>query len=280
MVTTTAWIPSQNPNLGNAVVSGQATIDAGETETLNIPCGGRSVVRIGIPTITSANLTFNVTPYPGATARLLTDASGAAVTITAGTGDITVDVPELSGAYGFTIISSATQVSAVAFEVQCIGAYPGLALTNTSLNITDQYTQVAQDFADVSSGANSWTTGHSPITLFSVTGLVMARVVGVVGDTQLTSTGGTGTAAIGVTGATGALIAATTANGTSNFVAHAVWVDTTPAVLAEAMPLNGGWFLVNSDIILTIATNSFTAGNITLYCQFIPVSSDGLVVAA
>jgi hypothetical protein len=257
-----------------------ATIDINETASLAIPCGGRAVVRIGIPTITSANLTFSVTPYPGATARLLKDSSGTAVTITAGTGNFTVDVPELAGAYAFTIISSASQGAARAFQVQCIGSSPELALTNTSLAISDQWTTVPKAFADISTGADSWTTGHSPITLFTVTGLVMVRVFGKVGAVQLTSTGGTGTAAIGVAGATGALIAATTANGTTNFVAGAVWVDTTPAVLAEAMPLNGGWFLCNSNIILTIATNSFTAGDPTLYCQYIPVSTDGAVVAA
>ncbi len=268
---------AQNPN---TYISGTATIDAANTASLTVPCGGRSVVWIGVPTLDSTNITFTVQPYPGATFRTLKNAAGSTVTITASTGGFAIAVPELTGCFAFTIVTTATQNSARAFQIDIVGDTPALALTNTLQNTTAQWTTVPQAFADVSAGANSWTTGHSPITLFTVTGSVLARVVGVVGATPLTSTAGTGTAAIGVAGATGALIAATTANGTSNFVAGAVWVDTTPTVLAEAMPLNGGWFLVNSNIILTIATNSFTAGAITLYCQYIPLSTTGLVVAA
>ncbi len=277
MVTTTAFILGQNQP---AFLSGTSTIDASETASLGIPCNGRSVVRIGIPTIDSANLTFNVVPSPGATARLLKAADGTTVTVTAGTGGFSTVVPQLSGAYSFTIISSATQNSARAFEIECVGSNAALAITNSTLSVSQLYQQAIEAFADVSTGANSWTTGHSPLTLFTVTGTVLARVFGVVGATPLTSTSNTGTAAVGVTGATGAFLAATTINGSTNFVASAAWVDTTPSVTAEALASSSGWTLCTGNIILTIATNSATAGAITLYCQWLPVSSDGLVVAA
>ncbi len=58
--------------------------------------------------------------------------------------------------------------------------------------------------ADVSAANSSgaWTTGNSPITLFTVTGLVIMRVYGR-STTLVTSTSNTGTLALGITGTTG-----------------------------------------------------------------------------
>lgn len=125
MATTTAFI-QRSPATGSAFhgyVAGQATIDSGETATLDIPCGGRSVVRIGVGTITNSTLTFNVTPYSGATARLLKDTAGAAVTVAISTGGWVTTVPELSGCYAFTIITAA-QTGGAVFDIQCVGTEP------------------------------------------------------------------------------------------------------------------------------------------------------------
>jgi len=125
MATTTAFI-QKSPETGSAFhgyVAGQATIDSGETATLDIPCGGRSVVRIGVGTLTSSTLTFNVTPYSGATARLLKDTAGAAVAVAISTGGWVTTVPELSGCYAFTIIT-ATQTGGAVFDIQCVGTEP------------------------------------------------------------------------------------------------------------------------------------------------------------
>lgn len=124
----------------------------------------------------------------------------------------------------------------------------------------------------------AWTTANSPITLWTVTGSIRARVYGVVGATQFTSTAGTGTLAIGAAGATGAFIAATTANGTTNFVANAAWVDTTPTVVAE-LEAQATWVVLTGNIILTIATNNMTAGAVNLYLDWLPVSAGATVVS-
>jgi hypothetical protein len=130
--------------------------------------------------------------------------------------------------------------------------------------------------------ATTLTTGASPVTLFNVTGDVMARVYATV-QTGLTSTSNNGTLAVGVTGNTGAFLAATTMDGT-NFPTGAVWAgDTSPTVKAEVLsaaalnrcPIAGG-----ADIIATVATNSATAGAITFYCEWFPLSPDGDVQAA
>lgn len=138
---------------------------------------------------------------------------------------------------------------------------------------TTKYTQPTVQSAT----PTAWTTANSPVNLFTVTGSVLCRVYGVVGATPLNSTAGTGTLAIGVTGNTGALIAATTANGTTNFVANAAWVDTTPTVTAEAMAA-ATWTVLTGNIILTVATNNMTAGAIVVYCDWIPLTAGANVV--
>ena len=129
-----------------------------------------------------------------------------------------------------------------------------------------------------SSGA--WNTGT--ITLFTVTGLVLCRVYGRV-TTLVTSTANTGTLALGIAGTTGLYIAATTANGSTNFIANSIWLDNAPTVLGKALPSLSNTLNVaqsNANIILTIATNNMTAGGMEIYCDWVPVSSDGNVVAA
>lgn len=134
----------------------------------------------------------------------------------------------------------------------------------------------------IAAAGTSFTTGASPVTLFNVTGDVLARVYATV-QTGLTSTSNNGTLAIGVTGNTGAFLAATTMDGT-NFPTGAAWAgDTSPTVKAEALSsaaLNYCLVAGGADVIATVATNSATAGAITFYCEYIPLSSDGAVVAA
>ncbi len=117
------------------------------------------------------------------------------------------------------------------------------------------------------------TTGATGITtLFTVTGVVGVRIFGVVSGTDVT---GSGTIEVGISGNTAALLAQTT--GTALDVGE-VWIDTAPATI-EALPaiqiIGAG-----QDIIQTIATDTLTAGTITYYLLWVPISSDGNVVAA
>ena len=125
----------------------------------------------------------------------------------------------------------------------------------------------------------AWTTANSPVTLWTVTGSIVARVYGVVGATPFASTSSTGTLAIGVASATGAFIAATTANGT-NLIASTAWMDNAPTVTAKVLAaIPAAWVLVTGNIILTIATNSMTAGAINLFCDWMPVTAGATVVS-
>lgn len=133
----------------------------------------------------------------------------------------------------------------------------------------------------ITAAATSFTTAASPVTLFNVGGLVWVRLFGTI-ETALTSTGTNGTIAIGVSGNTGALIAATTADGT-NFPTGAVWAgDTSPTVKSEVLTsvaLNGA-LIYATPIIATIATNSMTAGALTFYCEWRPLSQQAYVIPA
>lgn len=131
--------------------------------------------------------------------------------------------------------------------------------------------------ADVTA-VTAWVTGNSPITVFTVTGTVLLTCFGVV-TTALTSTGANGTLALGTADAAGAIIAATTVNGTILHTAGQIWTSTGGVQTIYALPASGAWFAVSgSNIVLTIATNSMTAGGMTLYCIWTPLSTGAGVV--
>lgn len=107
-------------------------------------------------------------------------------------------------------------------------------------------------------------------TLFTVTGTVLVNVFGFC----TSDLAGTGTIEVGVSGSTAALCNQQTATSIDN---HEVWHD---AVLAIGGSVAGHWHAIDQSIIQTIATNTVSGGTITYYCEWVPLSSDGNVVAA
>lgn len=135
--------------------------------------------------------------------------------------------------------------------------------------------------AAIQSAPGAWTQGNSPLTLFTVTGTVFARVYGIVGGTAFTSTGGLGTVSVGAAGTVQLFLPTTAANAVgAQLGIGTVWVGATPLVLA-AVPLLGNltWAFINATpIIATIATADMTAGAITMYCDYVPISAGSGVV--
>ena len=135
--------------------------------------------------------------------------------------------------------------------------------------------------ADVTA-VTAWSTANSPVTLFTVTGAVLARVYAY-STAAMTSVSNTGTLAVGVAGATTAFLGTTTIN-TTNFptAGGEAWVDTSATLKVEPLPGTSGWQLLvdGTDIILTIVTNNMDAGGMVVVCDWIPLSSDGAVAAA
>ena len=118
------------------------------------------------------------------------------------------------------------------------------------------------------------TTGATgATTLFTVTGTVAVRVFGVCGLTLV----GAATLEVGITGAT-AIILAQIANATT-LATDEIYTDATPTTKVEALPSQ---LIIGNgqDIIQTIGSTALTAGQLTYYCLWTPISADGNVVAA
>lgn len=111
-------------------------------------------------------------------------------------------------------------------------------------------------------------TGAS--TLFTVTGTVALRIFAVTSGSDLT---GSGTLEVGIAGNTAALIAQTAATAID---VGEFWYGTSP-VTVGVMP--NQFMLAGTSIIQTIATDTVTAGTLTYYCIWAPVSTNGDVVA-
>lgn len=110
-------------------------------------------------------------------------------------------------------------------------------------------------------------------TLFTVTGCVAVRVFGVCGLTLE----GAATLEVGITNDT-AVILAQIANATA-LATDELYLDATPTTKVEAMP-NRLIIGNGQDIIQTIGSTALTAGSLTYYCVWAPISTNGNVVAA
>ncbi len=107
-------------------------------------------------------------------------------------------------------------------------------------------------------------------TLFTVTGTVSINLWAIC-TTDVT---GTGSLTVGVAGSTAALCSTQTA---SSITAHKVWQGSSLAIAAN-VGLNQ--YITDQSVIQTIASNTATAGVVTYYCTWIPITADGNVVAA
>lgn len=139
---------------------------------------------------------------------------------------------------------------------------------------------VSDHLPRLTSKAYAALAGYDTAAAFTVTGDVKVQVFGIVGATGITSTSGTTTLSVGTTEAAAGIIAASTVDNTQ-FAATDVWVDATPANDVEGIAAQD-WHIIGggADIILTRSVDDLTAGTLTLYCYWVPLSSDGNVVAA
>lgn len=107
-------------------------------------------------------------------------------------------------------------------------------------------------------------------TLFTVTGVVLARVFAYC-TVDLAST--TGTIEVGVAGNTAGLIAQTTA---TQIDVGEFWLDTGPS--ASELITSNPRVITSATIIETVATADITGGALTYHCLWRPISENGLVV--
>lgn len=115
-------------------------------------------------------------------------------------------------------------------------------------------------------------TGN-PATLFTVTGSVLMKLWGIC---SVDLVGATATVSVGTALSTTGLIASTTA---TNIDANEIWYDATPDTSIELSSVLTEK-IVSQNVIQTVGTANVTAGAITYYCMWKPLSADGNVVAA
>jgi len=116
-----------------------------------------------------------------------------------------------------------------------------------------------------------------PVTLFTVTGQVVVKVVPVC-TTSLTFDANA-TIEVGIGG--GSEIVATTDLTTEGLAAKEIWHDATPDSEIEALSVMKEFIITDgNDITLDCGVANVTGGVITFYCFWYPLSSDGNVVAA
>lgn len=122
------------------------------------------------------------------------------------------------------------------------------------------------------------TGAQATYTIFTITGDVALCVVGLC-QVTLTSAGAP-TIELGIAGNTAALIAQTAG---LDLDQYETWQDAVPEANPGAVDLFGGarQFVVanGANAILTIATADLTAGNIDFHAFWLPLSTDGNVVA-
>lgn len=119
-------------------------------------------------------------------------------------------------------------------------------------------------------------TGATPISVFTVTGDVVMAVVGVV-KTALTTSDAI-TAELGVSGATTAFIAQVA--DATGLAINEIWHDASPDATIELESVWADRIVSNGQDVILTTTGTVTDGDITFYCRWYPLSSDGAVVAA
>ncbi len=114
---------------------------------------------------------------------------------------------------------------------------------------------------------------QDPLTLFTVTGRVLMRVIGFC---TVDLAGASATLEVGTALTTAGLIAQTTA---TNIDANEIWHDATPDASVELSTV-ATQKIVSQDVIMTTATADITAGAIQFVCYWFPLTPDSKVVAA
>jgi len=120
-----------------------------------------------------------------------------------------------------------------------------------------------------------------PYTLFKVDGNVVIRGFWGVVNTAVVSDSNTGTLEVGVTGNTAKLIAQTTA-GSGTLAQGDVITDAGAETGIDVEASSGALLFVarGADIIETLATNNFTAGQIDWFCIWAPAEPGAALTPA
>lgn len=113
------------------------------------------------------------------------------------------------------------------------------------------------------------------LNLFTVTGDVIVKILTVC--TVNVVSAAAGNVNVGTAAAPTAILPATVA---STLIAREIWHDASPDAEIEALSVISEYFITDGNDIVLVCSAQIDSGNLTFYCYFTPVSSDGWVVAA
>ena len=117
--------------------------------------------------------------------------------------------------------------------------------------------------------------GAGPVTLFTVTGSVMVNLVCVC--MVSVTTPGAETVEVGIAGATAVLIAQVLG---ANIIAGEIWHDATPDAEIELSSVVRESIISDGNNIVLTQSGNVSTGTLDFYCNWAPLSADGLVVPA
>jgi len=119
-------------------------------------------------------------------------------------------------------------------------------------------------------------------TLFTITGTVLLRLVAVCVQAPTASAGIT-LACKGYTASSAGSAVLTALGDAKLLLINTIWTDDTLAnhkAVASTDPITGGFLFGNGTTIKLVPTGTFTAGKISFFCIWTPLSADGCVAAA
>jgi hypothetical protein len=126
-------------------------------------------------------------------------------------------------------------------------------------------------------GIGDFDGNGDPATLFTVTGDVIVKIIAVC--TTNIAHAANATIEVGIGG--GSEIIATTDLTVEGLAAREIWHDATPDAEIEALSVMKEYIITDgNDITLDCGVANVNTGVIAFYCLWLPLSSDGLVVAA
>ncbi len=123
-----------------------------------------------------------------------------------------------------------------------------------------------------------FTAGETEDDIFSVTGLVALRVIGVITENIAATVDN---ASVGTSNSATAIIANTTGDNLNGEVG-AIWVDNAPQTNGEIKEdaFSANMYVVHDEDIVATSTANHDAGKVKFYCFWKPISSDGKVEPA
>ena len=115
------------------------------------------------------------------------------------------------------------------------------------------------------------------VLVFTVTGVVITDRIFPFCTVDLTEAAATATIALGIPASTAGIIAATTATAID---VNEFWLSTTPATAVDqaAAGITRTWFLADTTINCTVATQNVNGGTLEFWLRYMPLSVGATVV--